>query len=169
VEKWNAFTRAGQLQWNEAWYALNATVMRTLDYPLLALTLTARECSYIMAPILSRGLPACGICRNFPRDVTYAPSKFQGIGLKNPFITMGLARLAALVQEGQAPSIMGQLIRASIEATKLELGLGTSLFLTDYKQFGKLVTDCWISHSWKFFSDFDINLPECTPNVPLCR
>jgi hypothetical protein len=41
AEKWNAYTRAGHLQRHEAWYALNATVMRTLDYPLLALTLTA--------------------------------------------------------------------------------------------------------------------------------
>jgi hypothetical protein len=122
-----------------------------------------------MAPILARGLPACGICRNFPRDITYAPSKFQGIGLKNPFITMGLARLATLVQEGQTQSITGQLIRASIEATKLELGLGSALFQADFKCFGRLVMDCWISHSWKVFQEFDIELIEGTPGLPLRR
>ena len=169
AEKWNAHIRAGHLQRHEAWYALTATVMRTIEYPLLALTLSARDCSYIMAPILSRGLPACGICRNFPRDVTYAPSKFQGIGLKNIFITMGLLRIDAIVHEGQASSITGCLIRTSIEAAKLEVGLGSTLFQSNFQQFGKLATDCWIVHSWKFMHDFSIDLIEGTPALPLRR
>jgi hypothetical protein len=80
---------------------------------------------------------------------------------------MGLMRLATLLQEGQAQSITSQLIRASIEAAKLELGLGTSFFQSDYKRFGKLVTDCWISHSWRFFHEFKIDLIEDTLGLPL--
>jgi hypothetical protein len=81
---------------------------------------------------------------------------------------MGLMRLVTLIQEGQAQSITGQLIRASIEVVKLELGLGNSLFQSDYnKRFGKLVTNCWISHSWRFFHDFKIELIEDTPGLLL--
>jgi hypothetical protein len=50
------------LQRHEAWYALTVTVMKMIEYPLLALTLTAQQCSHIMAPILMSGLPAFGIC-----------------------------------------------------------------------------------------------------------
>ena len=45
-----------------AWYVLTATIMNTIEYPLLALTLTEQERNYIMAPVLMRGLLACGIC-----------------------------------------------------------------------------------------------------------
>jgi hypothetical protein len=135
TEKWSADICASHLQCHEAWYALTATIMRTIEYPLLALTLTARDCTHIMAPILSSGLPALGICRNFPRDVTYAPVKFQGIGLHNPFVTMGLQCLTTVVQAGQASSITGRLLQASIEASKLEIGLGTSLFQSNFRNF----------------------------------
>jgi hypothetical protein len=60
-----------------------------------------------MAPILLGGLPLCGICRHFPRDVLYAPTKFQGIGLKNIYFTMCLLQIETLVYEGQSPSITG--------------------------------------------------------------
>jgi hypothetical protein len=76
AEKWSAdIHAAGHLQCHKAWYALTATIMHTLEYPLLALTLMARDCTHIMAPILFSGLLVLGICRNFPRDITYAPVK----------------------------------------------------------------------------------------------
>jgi hypothetical protein len=75
----------------------------------------------------------CGICRYFPRDVLYAPIKFQGVGLKNIYIMMGLLRVDLIASEGKANSITGDLVRTSIEATKLELGLPSSLFESDFK------------------------------------
>ena len=87
-------------QRHEAWYALTATVMKTIEYPLLALTLTKEQCTHM--PVLMSGLPACGNCRYFPRDVLYAPIKFQGVGLNNIYITMGLLRVDLIASEGKA-------------------------------------------------------------------
>jgi hypothetical protein len=86
------------------------TVMKTLEYPLLALTLTERDCAHIMAPILMGGLQACGICRNFPRTVIFAPTKFMGLDLHNLYITLGNLRIDLLSSEGQKDSITGNLI-----------------------------------------------------------
>ena len=41
AEKWKELIRTGHLQRHEAWYALTATIMKTIEYPLIALTLTA--------------------------------------------------------------------------------------------------------------------------------
>lgn len=169
AETWKAHVHTGHLQHHEAWYALTATIMKTIEYPLLALTLTARECAYIMAPILMGGLPACGICQNFPRDVVYAPNKFMGISLHNIFILMGLLHVEILSYEGKLDFITGNLLRASIEATKLEMGLGQSLFQHLYKHFGHLPSPCWITHTWKFMSEFDIKMTEDTSSPPLRR
>ncbi len=36
-----------------------------------------------MQPILHYGLPALGICRNFPRKMVFAPHKYMGLGFKH--------------------------------------------------------------------------------------
>jgi hypothetical protein len=100
---------------------------------------------------------------------SYTPQKFQGIGIQNPYITMGLVQLVTIVKEGQAPSITGHLIWASIKTAKLELGIGFSLFTSDYKKFGMLAMDCWIVQSWKFFYLHGIEILEDTPTPPLGR
>jgi hypothetical protein len=122
-----------------------------------------------MAPILMGGLPACGICRHFPRNVVYAPNKFMGLDLHNLYITMGILRTDLLSSEGQLNSITGELIRATIEATKLELGLGKSLFQTNYRYFGHLPTPCWITDVWHFMSKFEIEMVENTESISLHR
>ena len=53
------------------------TVMKTLKYPLVALTLTEEECNYIMAPIVKGGLPRAGIYRNIPWEVIYGDIEYQ--------------------------------------------------------------------------------------------
>jgi hypothetical protein len=82
---------------------------------------------------------------------------------------MGLHHIDTLLSKGQADSITGGLIRTSIEAAKLELGTGSTLFQTNYKKFGQLLTACWIMHTWKFMSEFDITLIEGTATLPLRR
>lgn len=70
---------------------------------------------------------------------------------------------------GQSDSITGQLIRASIEAAKLELGLGDTLFQHNFKTVGHLLTPCWIKHSWQFMHKFNIAMMEGTPTLLLLR
>ena len=71
--------------------------------------------------------------------MTYAPIKFQGIGLHNIYITMELLCIEMIMRECYSDSMTGSLIKTSIKAAKLELGLGTSLFQMEYSIFGKLL------------------------------
>jgi hypothetical protein len=82
---------------------------------------------------------------------------------------MGLLRIDLIASEGKANSITGGLVRTSIEATKLELGLASSVFESDFKKFGKLATECWITNSWKFMEEFNITMIEDTPQLALRR
>ena len=72
---WAEKVRTGVIDRRDAWQALTLTVMKKLEYPLLALTLTKEECNYIMAPVLLSGLPRAGICRNIPRALIYGNKK----------------------------------------------------------------------------------------------
>ena len=72
-------------------------VMKTMEYPLLALTLSEAECNKIMAPILSGGLPNMGIGRNMAISLVYAPLKTQGLNLNTLYTTQGLVQIRALL------------------------------------------------------------------------
>ena len=87
---WAEKVRTGVIDRRDAWQALTLTVMKKLEYPLIALTLTEKDCIYIMAPILESGLPKAGICRNTPRALIYGNKKHQGFGLHKLHTTMGI-------------------------------------------------------------------------------
>jgi hypothetical protein len=80
---WADGMRTGKISRSDAWTAIDSTIWRTLIYPLPALNLTIQQCERIMQPILQYGLPALGVCRNFPRDIVFAPQKYMGLGFKH--------------------------------------------------------------------------------------
>ena len=77
--------RTGFVTRNEAWYALNATSMKTFEYPMEAITLTKPQWDFIMTPVLTATLPRAGIVRSFPRDMVYAPVDYCGLGIMHPW------------------------------------------------------------------------------------
>jgi len=123
AEKWNEKVRVGHLTRYDAWLALQSTVMKKLEYPLLALTLSENECTKIMAPILTGGLPKIGVSRSMARSLVYAPIKYQGLAIGNLYITQGLVQVKALLDHIWQGTTTGKLLRTSIEYVKIELGL----------------------------------------------
>lgn len=71
----------GHLTRFDAYTAFNTAIMKTLDYPLLALTLTYEECTTIMTPVLKAGLPNMGFCDTTVCSLVYIPLNHQGIGI----------------------------------------------------------------------------------------
>ena len=53
----------------------------------------------------------------------------------------------------------------SIEATKVEIGVGGSLFTQSLNQFGSLAMDSWVKHTWQFLSDYGITIEDQTGNL----
>lgn len=59
------------LERNSACTALQSMTMKSLQYPLPALTLSSTECTKNMWSLLQRVLPNCGINRRIPRCIFY--------------------------------------------------------------------------------------------------
>ena len=92
-EKADAFAehvRTGFVTRDEAWHALNTTIMKTLEYPMEAISLNRKHWDYIMAPILRAVLPRSGIVRSFPRDVLYGPDSCSGLRVFHPYFKQNL-------------------------------------------------------------------------------
>ena len=66
---WETSIRAGGVQQNKAWKALNSTTIQTIKYPLPAMTLNQEEFKHIMRPIVNFGLTKDGISSTLHRAV----------------------------------------------------------------------------------------------------
>ena len=170
AKHWSDLIRAGHLERKEAWQAVETTIMKTLEYPLPALTLTEKECDKIMRHVLSASLNKTSISRNFPRKAVYGPLEEGGLGLHNLYTTQGLSHISKLQEHLGAPTITGHIIRTNIEMCKLHLGIGRNIFSLDYHKYSILLPDCWIKHTWKFAFDNNILIHDnVTDQIPLTR
>jgi uncharacterized protein with LGFP repeats len=88
--------RTGFLSRQDATYALHHTIMKTLEYPMVATTMDKLQWDYIMAPILQATLPRMGSVRNLPRDVVYTSEALCGLGVYHLWHNQHLSQMQIL-------------------------------------------------------------------------
>lgn len=164
--EWKDLVQSGHLKRHTAWQALETTIMKTMEYPLPALTLTATECNSIMQPILKAALPKTSISQSFPRKVLYGPLTEGGLGLNSLYYTQGTMHLEKFQILLGTSTMTNSLLQVSMESTQLEVGIGQSIFQLDFQKYGLLLTDCWLKHLWSFTQSNNIILIDRFTNFP---
>ena len=144
---WAAKLRLGRSSQAEAWKALNTTISRKLMYPLPALTLTEKECTYIMAPAIRTALPKAGISSCISSIVRHAPIQSLGLEVPNLYTAMGTARTSLLVEHCWQKTPTGQLLQIAIENLVLDVGLFGHIW--DNTRFASYSQWC-SQHSWLY-------------------
>ena len=119
--------------------------------------------------MLSAGLSGSRINRNFPRDVLFGPISDGGIGMWNLYDYQCISHISFLTEHLNEDNISGELIRCSIEAALVEIGIGRNLFTLDFNLYKPLLTDCWIKHIWKYAHDNSITIKENITTKPYLR
>jgi hypothetical protein len=159
--------RTGFLSRDDAVVALHSTIMKSLEYPLAATTMTKKQWDYVMAPILMAALPRMGYVRTFPRDIVYAPKDLLGLGIMHPWFNQELTHLETCLREGTTKSITGDLLRASTEQMRLELGLSSQLGCvpSETKKALTLATDSWLKTAHSFALSHGMRLEDTSPNL----
>lgn len=71
TKEWADKIRTGHIRKEDALRAFNTTILRSICYPLPALTLSRKDCESIMAPAITSGLNAMNISRNFPKALRH--------------------------------------------------------------------------------------------------
>lgn len=149
-ETWAEYVNTGHLARDDVWRALDCTITATLKYPLQTATLSEEECKYILAPVLKVALPKSHVCSTFPRAVVQGPKSELGFGKTNLYNHSGIAKISLLYEHLALQTMTGELLRCSIEAAKVEIGIGRNLFTLDFKKYGCLCTDSTVKYIWKF-------------------
>ena len=157
--------RSGFIRKNDAWYALTATIMKTLEYPMPATTISEDEWEHIFIPIRKIGLPTAGFTRNLPGTVLFGPAKFQGLSVMHPWYNQELTHLITACRETYSLSSTGRLLIARGEQLRLELGLPGSFSEWPFDTISKCLTDCWLKTMLQSISRFDLSLHNTLPRL----
>jgi hypothetical protein len=157
AESWANLIRVSGLPRSEVWYSLNSMIMKTLEYPLLATTMSEADLESIMSIILHVGLSKSGICRTITRKAVYSSNKYFGFGIKHLYMTQGLTKLKLFLQpKGQ---LTQHLIKTAWECCRLESGLGNNFFkYPATKNIKQYVTQSWMLTLWEFLARYKIDL-----------
>ena len=172
-EKMNLYAervRTGHLNRHEAWISLTMVTMKAMEYMMPAMTLSPEEYNDLMKPILKQFLPKMGINRNIPRALLYAPTEIQGFNLKDPYILQGAMHIRDISEHLWKDTMTGKLLKNNLEQLRLELGCNINILESDYGKYKHLIlTDSFISKTWEFMSNFNVELKENTAIIPMLR
>jgi hypothetical protein len=167
--KWSDKIRTGIFTQAEIWFSLQHCMLKSLEYPLMATSLSKAQCETIMKPIRAAALPAMGINRHLNLTVVHGPQKYQGVGIPDLWTVQGILKLWLALRHGDAPTLTGHQLRASMELHTIEIGLPGHLLQQDFAIFGHLATTSWLQHLWEFCQDSAIQLHSTTPTLILAR
>lgn len=110
AKEWAANVKTGFLNESDAWKAINTTIIKSLTYPLPALTLSKKQCASIMAPMLQVGLNAIGLTRNYPRALVHGSKKEHGLGIHDLYVEQGISYVHLIMKHLDTDTITGKFI-----------------------------------------------------------
>ena len=161
AKDWAERIRTGHIPRVLVWESLTTIILKSIQYPLPATTLERKECEGIMSVLMKMALPCSGIVRSLPRALVFGPKHYQGLGIPCLFTLQQVDHIERILRFCYAKdNLTGQLIRQSIEATKLEIGCSGSLFAQPFGIYGILATRTWVTASWRFLSRNGMQIKE---------
>ncbi|CAJ1970235.1 unnamed protein product [Cylindrotheca closterium] len=142
--------------------------MKQLEYPIALTTLDAQQWTDIMSPVLQVRLLKAGVCRDFPRDVVFAPLSYQGLGLPHPFGCQVFKHLEMLLRHMANRTKTGDYMEANTQAHQLETGMSFGLLQQVYTNTAILASDTWMKQVWHELEGLDIYVAYNSPALSLC-
>ena len=83
-----------------AWFAINSRIMKGLEWPTTATTMSWAQCNYVMVPVLREGLRTCGVNSKINRKIAWGSPKAMGLGARCLYTTQGINRILHCVENG---------------------------------------------------------------------
>ena len=65
--------------------------------------------------------------------------------------------------------LTGQLIRHSLEATKLEVGCDGPLLMKPFQPYSDMITSTWVTQTWEFLSNHNMQIEDSVADLTLDR
>ena len=158
VKSWCDAVRTKRIHPDEAWYCLNATIMRTIEYPLTATCFTKPQLDQIMSTLLATALPIAGIQRRMPRKLVYGPVAYQGLGIHHPYWTQLIRHLQTILFHWDRPTPTCDLIEDNMELVQTYVGSDQNFWELPFPLYGPLAPEGWVKSTWEALSQTPLTL-----------
>ena len=159
VIKWADSLNQSTLTKHDTCYSVNAGILRSLQYPLLATTMSQPQITSIMAPLFKAALPKMGICRNMTRDAIYCKQEHKGFGFPSDlWDQQGILKLIEVLGRDHETDT-SLLIQESLLLCQLESGLGPNFLQQPLSsKMDKIITQGFIKSLWQFCDSHGIKI-----------
>ena len=148
--EWAGKIRSSPLDSDAVWTAMQCSIIKGLEYPLAATTLSKVQLDKIMTPVLSEALPRSGLTRKFPHSVLYGPIAYQGMGVTSLYDFQYCRHVQDIVDQTWRDTPTGKLIQINLEAVKVEAGLFEPLFDNPIDITWFNTTNSWIIETYRY-------------------
>ena len=153
---------------NDVWLAFKAGILKTLEYPVLACSLSLKQWNSLLSPLLKKVLPLSGMSTKFPHKLIWGSHRYCSFNLVHPWYIQELSTLCEIIDSVNKLSLNGTYIRALWESLKLEWC--SSLPITSIpKQLDPLITDCSLKTTYQTLRSWQMTLFDNIPNPHLFR
>ena len=107
--------RSQTITTDDAWYAFTSSYLKTLEYPLPAVSLSQSDWDVILQPVIGILLQKCGIASTWTRKLLFASAKYQGLGIKHPYYHQRIIHLQLLATHSLRTTPTSRLLQATTE------------------------------------------------------
>jgi Reverse transcriptase (RNA-dependent DNA polymerase) len=157
AHRWAEIIKHSGLSRTDVWYSLNTMILKSLEYSMLASTLSQSDLNAVMSCILKVGLSKSGICRTIAREAVYATNKYFGFNINDLYVTQGIRKLRLLLNPQTFTT--RHLISTALDLFCAEAGVGINVFESKwYDLIITYTTTGWITSLGKFLFDYNITL-----------
>lgn len=152
VFAWSDGLRTGSIKKETAWYCFNATIMKTIEYPLLATTFSRQDIHQFMKPLLRAALNSFGVQKNLPRKLVYGTLKSRGLGIQDPFWTQLIQHLQVILRQAHRSTPTHMLLDENMDLVQMYVGSEINFWELPFEQYGSLAPNGWMKHTWESLS-----------------
>jgi hypothetical protein len=163
--------RSGVIDKKNAWYSFTNSFMKTIEYPMEAVSFSEEDWDEILQPVMGILLQRSGITSTFPRKLVWTAAKYQGLGAQHPFYLMLLKQLSAVLIEPQHGSHAGDQMVFSAEELRREAGFpGHFADIPVAVLSSDAITNCWIkSLLLRLLQILEVRIEDHLPKLALRR
>jgi len=156
AKKWADAVQTRHINPTIAWCSV--TIMKTIEYPLMATCISRKGMDDIMRPILQAALPKAAIQKRFPRKLVLGSLGFQGFGLHHPSNSQLIEHLQAIVTHSHRDSPSHNLHLQNLELVQCYVRSELPFWDLPYQLHGHLAPKGWIQFTWEELSATKLSL-----------
>jgi len=164
--KWADAVRTERINPTEAWHSINHTIMKMIEHPLVATSISKKDMHDVMRPILQAALPKARIQKHFPHKLVYGTLMTEGFGVYDPSASQVIKHVHSLIWHIFQDSPSNDLHVQNMELVQYYAGTEKPLWDMPFAEHGHLAPQGWMAFTWQELSETSLSLKPPLATMP---